>query len=60
MIAGRLERDAVMDLQLNDKTALVTGSAAGIGLAIATSLAREGARVIVSGRTANGRDQGDR
>jgi NAD(P)-dependent dehydrogenase (short-subunit alcohol dehydrogenase family) len=43
-----------MDLQLNDKTALVTGSTAGIGVAIATSLAREGARVIVTGRTQTG------
>ena len=40
-----------MDLQLNGKTALVTGSTAGIGLAIAQSLDREGARVIVNGRT---------
>ncbi len=40
-----------MDLQLNDKTALVTGSTAGIGLAIASALAAEGARVIVNGRT---------
>lgn len=40
-----------MDLQLNDKVALVTGSTAGIGLAIATTLAGEGARVIVNGRT---------
>lgn len=40
-----------MDLQLTDKLALVTGSTAGIGLAIATSLAREGARVIVNGRS---------
>ena len=40
-----------MDLQLLDKLALVTGSTKGIGLAIATSLAREGARVIVNGRT---------
>jgi NAD(P)-dependent dehydrogenase (short-subunit alcohol dehydrogenase family) len=40
-----------MDLQLTKKTALVTGSTAGIGNAIATSLAREGARVIVTGRT---------
>jgi NAD(P)-dependent dehydrogenase (short-subunit alcohol dehydrogenase family) len=42
-----------MDLQLKSKTALVTGSTAGIGNAIATSLAREGASVIVSGRQAN-------
>jgi NAD(P)-dependent dehydrogenase (short-subunit alcohol dehydrogenase family) len=40
-----------MDLQLKGKTALVTGSTAGIGLAIATALAREGAAVIVNGRT---------
>ncbi len=40
-----------MDLQLKHKLALVTGSTAGIGSAIASSLAREGARVIVSGRT---------
>jgi NAD(P)-dependent dehydrogenase (short-subunit alcohol dehydrogenase family) len=40
-----------MDLQLTDKLALVSGSTAGIGLAIATSLAVEGARVIVNGRT---------
>jgi NAD(P)-dependent dehydrogenase (short-subunit alcohol dehydrogenase family) len=40
-----------MDLQLGNKLALVTGSTKGIGLAIAVSLAREGARVIVNGRT---------
>lgn len=40
-----------MDLQLADKLALVSGSTKGIGLAIATSLAREGATVIVNGRT---------
>src|SRR5580658_10413509 len=40
-----------MDLQLNGKTALVSGSTAGIGLAIAQALAREGASVIVNGRT---------
>jgi NAD(P)-dependent dehydrogenase (short-subunit alcohol dehydrogenase family) len=40
-----------MDLQLESKVALVTGSTAGIGLAIATALAKEGAAVIVNGRT---------
>ncbi|HEV3298000.1 MAG TPA: SDR family NAD(P)-dependent oxidoreductase [Planctomycetaceae bacterium] len=39
-----------MELQLTGKLALVTGSTAGIGSAIATTLAREGARVIVNGR----------
>lgn len=40
-----------MDLHLNGKRALVTGSTAGIGLAIAETLAAEGANVIVNGRT---------
>jgi NAD(P)-dependent dehydrogenase (short-subunit alcohol dehydrogenase family) len=40
-----------MNLKLEGKTALVTGSTAGIGLAIAQSLAAEGARVIVNGRS---------
>jgi NAD(P)-dependent dehydrogenase (short-subunit alcohol dehydrogenase family) len=40
-----------MDLQLNGKRALVSGSTAGIGLAIATALAKEGAAVVVNGRT---------
>jgi NAD(P)-dependent dehydrogenase (short-subunit alcohol dehydrogenase family) len=40
-----------MDLQIANKLALVTGSTAGIGLAIAQTLAAEGARVIVNGRT---------
>jgi len=39
-----------MDLKLTDKTALVTGGTAGIGLEIARSLAAEGARVIITGR----------
>jgi NAD(P)-dependent dehydrogenase (short-subunit alcohol dehydrogenase family) len=40
-----------MDLQLQGKSALVTGSTAGIGFAIAEALAKEGAQVIVNGRT---------
>jgi NAD(P)-dependent dehydrogenase (short-subunit alcohol dehydrogenase family) len=40
-----------MDLGLTGKLALVTGSTAGIGYATCESLAREGARVIVNGRT---------
>jgi NAD(P)-dependent dehydrogenase (short-subunit alcohol dehydrogenase family) len=40
-----------MDLQLTGKTALVTGSTAGIGLAIAEDLVREGATVFIAGRS---------
>jgi len=42
-----------MDLQLTGKSALVTGSTAGIGLAIASRLAAEGAHVKINGRTAH-------
>jgi len=40
-----------MDLQLDGKRALVTGSTAGIGFAIAAALAGERCRVILNGRT---------
>jgi NAD(P)-dependent dehydrogenase (short-subunit alcohol dehydrogenase family) len=40
-----------MDLQLKDKVAVVTGASKGIGLAIATALARDGARVVAGSRT---------
>lgn len=40
-----------MNLRLENKTALVTGSTMGIGLAIARALAEEGARVVINGRT---------
>lgn len=40
-----------MDMQLEGKCALVTGSTAGIGYAIAEGLAKEGTTVIVNGRT---------
>jgi len=39
-----------MDLDLTDKTALVTGSTRGIGLASAIGLAQMGAEVIINGR----------
>jgi 3-oxoacyl-[acyl-carrier protein] reductase len=39
-----------MDLQLEGKTALVTGASRGIGKAIAAALLREGCRVVINGR----------
>ncbi|MCJ9749590.1 SDR family NAD(P)-dependent oxidoreductase [Neorhizobium sp. BETTINA12A] len=46
-----------MDLQLNGKVALVTGSSKGIGEAVAKGLAQEGATVIVYGRDRNATEQ---
>lgn len=46
-----------MDLQLEGKRALITGSSAGIGYAIAERLALEGASVIINGRTQQRVDQ---
>lgn len=40
-----------MDLQLTNKKALVTGSTAGIGFAIASHLIQEGATVVINGRS---------
>ena len=40
-----------MNLGLRGKIAVVSGSTAGIGLAIATALAAENAKVIINGRT---------
>ena len=48
----RLSYDAnAMNLQLNDKVAIVTGSSRGIGLAIAHALAAEGGRITMCART---------
>ena len=46
-----------MDLHLKNKLALVSGSTKGIGYAIAAGLAREGARVIINGRSRESIDQ---
>ena len=43
--------ELAMDLQLDGKRALITGSTGGIGFAIAKALAAEGAYVTVNGRS---------
>ena len=53
---GAIAYSSQVDLQLSGKVALVTGSTAGIGYAIAAALAREGASVIINGRTQRGVD----
>jgi NAD(P)-dependent dehydrogenase (short-subunit alcohol dehydrogenase family) len=45
------EEEDCMNLHLRGKRALVTGSTAGIGLAIGATLASEGATVIINGRS---------
>jgi NAD(P)-dependent dehydrogenase (short-subunit alcohol dehydrogenase family) len=50
-------KEGKMELQLTNKRALVTGSTAGIGFAIASLLAREGASVMLSGRSQQRVDQ---
>jgi len=40
-----------MQIDLSKRSAIVTGSTAGIGLAIATGLAKAGASVVITGRT---------
>jgi NAD(P)-dependent dehydrogenase (short-subunit alcohol dehydrogenase family) len=44
------KKGLIMDLKLTGKTAIVTGGSAGIGLAIAGTLAEEGVQVVVPGR----------
>ena len=39
-----------MDLELNDKIAVITGGSVGIGLAVAQALAREGVHVLLCAR----------
>lgn len=48
---------SAMDLQLQGKVALVTGSTGGIGYGIAKVLLKEGAQVIINGRTQQSVDQ---
>lgn len=45
-----------MDLQLRGKSAFISGSTRGIGYAVASRLAAEGARVVVNGRTSEAVD----
>src|SRR6266478_5730083 len=49
-----MSEERPMDLQLNGKRALITGSTLGIGFAIAKALAEEGAQVTMNGRTEEG------
>jgi NAD(P)-dependent dehydrogenase (short-subunit alcohol dehydrogenase family) len=50
-------REAPMEIDLAGCTAVVTGSTAGIGLAIAAGLAGAGARIVITGRTQGRVDQ---
>ncbi len=49
-----------MDLELNDKIAVVTGASKGIGLAITRALVNEGARVVAGARTTASLEQAGR
>jgi len=57
LLPTTLQTNPTMNLRLNDSLALVSASTKGIGLAIARALAREGARVILNGRTAAAVDE---
>ncbi len=48
---NKKRKEKEMDLALQDKLSLVTGSTKGIGFAVAQTLAGEGAQVIVNGRS---------
>jgi len=48
---GTTQMSVALDLQLKGKTALVTGSTAGIGYATAEALLKEGADVIINARS---------
>jgi NAD(P)-dependent dehydrogenase (short-subunit alcohol dehydrogenase family) len=50
-LTGRVETMVMMNLDLSGKTALVTASVSGIGLATAQGLAARGARVWINGRS---------
>jgi NAD(P)-dependent dehydrogenase (short-subunit alcohol dehydrogenase family) len=50
-LAVSFNKETAMDLKLTGKTAIVTGSTAGIGLAIAKRLAQEGVAVTLTGRS---------
>jgi NAD(P)-dependent dehydrogenase (short-subunit alcohol dehydrogenase family) len=56
-LSSHHDQDTSMQIDLSGKTALVTGSTAGIGLAIAGGLAASGAAVIVNGRQQDAVDQ---
>jgi len=49
----QLVKGSLMDLQLKDKTALVTGASRGIGLAVVERLVEEGVRVVAAARTSS-------
>jgi NAD(P)-dependent dehydrogenase (short-subunit alcohol dehydrogenase family) len=45
------KKEQLMHIDLNGKHAIITGSTAGIGFAIAEGLAKAGANVVITGRT---------